>query len=132
MRNTLIGLAALFVVGCSSKSPTEIDGRLRLAPPTLSVSAARVAQRILNQGVVRSYTGDKSERTRPLAETLVRDAGVRQRWKRRRLVPSGAKIQGRWVKGVRRAALANNESARNPGALSERLTHAFPHRRLLR
>lgn len=39
MRNTLIGVVALFLFGCSSKSPTENDGRLRLAPPTLSVTA---------------------------------------------------------------------------------------------
>jgi hypothetical protein len=39
MRNMLMGFFALFLFGCSSKSPTENDGRLTVAPPTLSVAA---------------------------------------------------------------------------------------------
>lgn len=39
MRNTLMGFVVLFLLGCSSKTPAGIDGQLRLAPPTLSVTA---------------------------------------------------------------------------------------------
>jgi len=39
MRKTLVSFVVLFLLGCSSKSPTENDGQLRTAPPTISVSA---------------------------------------------------------------------------------------------
>lgn len=39
MRNQVIGFVLVFFLGCSSKTPTENDSRLRLAPPTLSVTA---------------------------------------------------------------------------------------------
>ena len=39
MRNALIGFVVLFLLGCSSETPTENDARRTLPPPALSVTA---------------------------------------------------------------------------------------------